>query len=213
MFKRALHNQPTASASAEDIAEIARQLFACAAEAGNSEHKRAHFIRLPEIVLAQAAAIAQGRYAPQPFTVFAVTDPKLREIFAPAFAEAPEEFFVPPYKIEEISYSKLLRQALANKVSNRESLVEFHRRFSYAFLGIPLLLLGLPVLLAVHKNKGRDLALAIPVSCGLAFAAWGGWSASQSLAKTATLPPGIASWSIHLLTIGLGCFLLKKYNQ
>lgn len=70
-----------------NAADIARQLFACAAEAGNSEHKRAHFIRLPEIVLAQAAAIADGRYRPQPFTVFAVTDPKLREIFAPAFAD------------------------------------------------------------------------------------------------------------------------------
>lgn len=67
--------------------DIARQLFACAAEAGNSEHKRAHFIRLPDIVLEQATAIAEGRYRPQPFTVFAVTDPKLREIFAPAFAD------------------------------------------------------------------------------------------------------------------------------
>ena len=100
-----------------------------------------------------------------------------------------------------------------SKVSSHESLVEFHRRFSYAFLGLPLLLMGLPVLLAVHKNRGRDLALAIPVSCALAFAAWGGWSATQSLAKTATLPPGIASWSIHLLTIGIGCFLLKRQNQ
>lgn len=68
-------------------AEIARQLFECAAEAGNSEQKRAHFIRLPEIILAQTRAIAQGCYAPQPFTVFAVTDPKLREIFAPAFVD------------------------------------------------------------------------------------------------------------------------------
>ncbi len=132
---------------------------------------------------------------------------------APAFAEQPDEFFVPPYKIEEISYSKLLRQAVDTKVSNHESLMEFHHRSSYAFLGIPLLLLGIPVLLAVHKHKGRDLALAIPVSSGMAFAAWGAWSASQSLAKAATLPPGIASWSIHLLTIALGCFLLKRYNQ
>ncbi|MDG4474700.1 LptF/LptG family permease [Thiovibrio frasassiensis] len=129
------------------------------------------------------------------------------------FAEAPEEFFVPPYKIEELSYTKLLRQARDSKASNHEALVEFHRRLSYAFLGIPLLLLGIPVLLSVHKTRGRDLALAIPVSCGLAFAAWGGWSATQSLATTAVLPPGIASWSIHVLTIGLGCFLLKKHNQ
>jgi lipopolysaccharide export system permease protein len=130
-----------------------------------------------------------------------------------AFAEQPDEFFVPSYKIEELSYTKLLRQAMDSKVSNHESLMEFHRRFSYIFLGIPLLLLGIPVLLSVHKNKGRDLALAIPVSCGMAFAAWGAWSASQSLAKTAILPPGIASWSVHLLTIALGCFLLKRHNQ
>ena len=66
---------------------IARQLFECAADAGNSEHKRARFIELPRLVLEQAAAIAEGRYQPQPFTVFAVTDPKLREIFAPDFAD------------------------------------------------------------------------------------------------------------------------------
>lgn len=129
------------------------------------------------------------------------------------FSEQPEEFFVPPYKIEELSYTTLLRQALDTKISNHESLMEFHRRFSYILLGIPLLLLGIPVLLSVHKNRGRDLALAIPVSCGMAFAAWGAWSASQSLAKTATLPPGVASWSIHVLTIALGCFLLKRHNQ
>lgn len=130
-----------------------------------------------------------------------------------SFAEQPEEFFVPPYKMEELSYTKLLRQAMDKKISNQESLMEFHRRFSYIFLGIPLLLLGIPVLLSVHRTRGRDLALAIPVSCGMAFAAWGAWSASQSLAKSAILPPGVASWSIHLLTIALGCFLLKKHNQ
>lgn len=67
--------------------DIARQLFACAAKAGNSEQQRAHFIHLPELVLALSRHIATGQYRPQPFTVFAVTDPKLREIFAPDFAD------------------------------------------------------------------------------------------------------------------------------
>jgi RNA-directed DNA polymerase len=66
---------------------IAHQLFECAADAGNSEHKRAYLAALPALVLTQAEHIAQGRYHPQPFTVFAVTDPKLREIFAPAFVD------------------------------------------------------------------------------------------------------------------------------
>lgn len=60
-----------------DTTLIARELFACAARSGNSEDKRAHLLDLPAIVLAQAQAIAHGRYQPQALTVFAVTDSKL----------------------------------------------------------------------------------------------------------------------------------------
>jgi hypothetical protein len=68
-------------------ADIAKQLFACAARAGNSEHKRTHLIELPAVVLPLARAIATGEYQPRPYTVFAVIDPKLREIFAPDFGD------------------------------------------------------------------------------------------------------------------------------
>ena len=138
---------------------------------------------------------------------------KIFKTLSKAFAQQPEEFFVPPYKIEELSYSKLLRQAMDSMAPSHESLLEFHRRFSYVFLGIPLLLLGIPVLLSVHRTRSRDLAYAIPASCGIAFAAWGAWSATQALARTAVLPPGLVSWSIHVLAIALGCFLLKRHNQ
>ncbi len=81
MFKLFIHMQ------AMNADTIARQLFECAASAGNSEHKRAWLINLPKLILEQAQLIAEGRYPPQPLTVFAVTDPKLREIFAPAFSD------------------------------------------------------------------------------------------------------------------------------
>lgn len=67
--------------------QITEALFQCAKNAGNSEHKRAYLIQLPNIIFALSGAIYHGYYQPQPFTVFAVTDPKLREIFAPAFAD------------------------------------------------------------------------------------------------------------------------------
>jgi len=67
--------------------QIIQLLFTCAANAGNSEQKRARFLDLPDLVLQQARAISQKCYSPQPFTVFAVTDPKLSEIFAPAFID------------------------------------------------------------------------------------------------------------------------------
>ncbi|MGV1099756.1 LptF/LptG family permease [Thiovibrio sp. JS02] len=129
------------------------------------------------------------------------------------FGETPDEFFMPEYKIRQLSYSALLAEALASESPGGAAWLEFHRRFSYVFLGIPLLLVGIPVLLMVHKTRGRDLALAIPVSCAMAFAAWGAWSASQSLARTAYLPPGVASWAIHLLAGALGIFLIRHHNR
>lgn len=66
---------------------VAAQLLACAARSGRSEDQRASLIELPTLVLQLAHAIARQRYQPQPFTVFAVTDPKLREIFAPAYLD------------------------------------------------------------------------------------------------------------------------------
>lgn len=128
------------------------------------------------------------------------------------FPDTPEDFFMPPYKIKELSYSGLFREA-RDEAAGSEARLEFHQRFSYVFLGLPLLLVGIPVLLSVHRNRGRDLALAIPVSCGMAFAAWGAWSAGQSLARAAYLPPGPASWSIHLLAAGIGLLLIHRHNR
>ena len=129
------------------------------------------------------------------------------------FNERPDDFFMPPYKIRENSYSDLWQTATSGDTIDRVSWLEFNRKFSYIFLGFPLLLMGLPVLLTVHKTKGSDLALAIPVSCIMAFAAWGGWSATQAMAKASYLSPGIASWSIHLIACCLGFFLIRRHNR
>jgi RNA-directed DNA polymerase len=66
---------------------LAQELFDCAAQAQNSAQKRALLLQLPTIVYQLAQDIAALQYQPKPFTVFAVTDPKLREIFAPAFED------------------------------------------------------------------------------------------------------------------------------
>ncbi|HSR36490.1 MAG TPA: LptF/LptG family permease [Desulfurivibrionaceae bacterium] len=128
--------------------------------------------------------------------------------------ETPEDFFIPAYKAQEKSLSQLIGAAMAtDKPTASEAWALLHKKLSYIFLGLPLLLLGLPVLLAMHRTRGRDLALAIPVSCGLAFAAWGVWSATQSMAHAAYLPPTLASWSIHLLGGGLGIYLIRRYDH
>jgi lipopolysaccharide export system permease protein len=128
--------------------------------------------------------------------------------------EQPADFFIPPYKTGETSLSQMYARAKANNShDNNKAWIDFHGRLSYVFLGLPLILIGIPILLIVHKKWGNDLSLTVPISCGIAFAAWGWWSASQSLAKAAYLHPAIASWSIHFVIGGIGLLLIRRQNN
>lgn len=129
--------------------------------------------------------------------------------------ESPDHFFIPEYKSEELSLSELfLKTRLSKSKEERySSLVNFLKRISYIFLGVPLLLLGLPILIISYNTWGRDLAIAIPASCGLAFVAWGFWGTLQSLAKAGYLAPGIAAITIHMIFAGVGVILLLNQDR
>lgn len=128
--------------------------------------------------------------------------------------ETPDTFFVPTYKSDEYSISELyLRAVEQEEYGERSGWMDFHKRISFIFLGLPLLMIGIPVLLAVQERRGRDLALAIPISCGLAFGAWGWWSMAQSVAKNVTIPSSILLWSIHIIAGGIGFYFIKRQDR
>jgi len=138
------------------------------------------------------------------------------EIFAARsfpFKEKPTDFFLPKLRSSELSILELYREALRSKQSPEEKAVawaEFYGRVSYILLGLPLLLLGLPLLLRVYRQWGRDLSLAVPLSCGMAFACWGIWAVLQSLAKAAYFNPLAAALTVHLLASVAGLLLLLR---
>ena len=126
----------------------------------------------------------------------------------------PKNFFIPEYKINELSLSELYSLSKTDTgIRGNEAGFKFLERVSFIFLGVPLLMLGLPLLLIAHQKWGRDLSLAIPLSCGLGFAAWGGWSVMQSLAKAAIINPHFAAWSVHLLIAAIGTFLILQQDR
>ncbi len=131
------------------------------------------------------------------------------------FPETPDDFFVPEYQYLEMSLVDLYletKKQTSPKEQNK-ALTDFLGRISYILLGLPLLLLGLPLLLMVYRKWGRDLSLAIPASCGMAFACWGAWATLQSLAKAAYINPFTAAISIHLVIGSLGFFLLLREDS
>lgn len=131
------------------------------------------------------------------------------------FPEKPEDFLVPVNESAEQSLTELYLSIDEAKVDHqkRSAWVSFLGRISYLLLGIPILLLGLPILLYSYRKWGKDLSIAIPASCGLAFVAWGCWSALQSLAFTGYISPIVAATALHISFSLTGFFLLVKNDR
>ena len=131
-----------------------------------------------------------------------------------SFPESPQFFFVPKYQSAELSLTQLF-QAMFKQDSENKTIIaqtNFYSRLSYTLLGIPLLFMGLPMLMLSYKKWGKDLSVAIPVSCGMAFVAWGIWGALQSLAKAGYLSPLIAAVLIHIIFGVSGFLFLHKQS-
>jgi len=127
--------------------------------------------------------------------------------------DLPEDFFIPEYKDEELSISDHFKTAFSNDYAREKSWRNLNKRLSYILLGIPLVLLGLPVLIIVNHRWRKDLSLAIPISCIMAFMAWGWWSTSQSLLIAYDIEPILASWSIHVFTGVIGLLMLDSQDR
>lgn len=129
--------------------------------------------------------------------------------------ERPEDFLVPVNKSAELSLTDLYQEIgrADGEHEIRAAWTNFLGRISYIFLGIPLLLLGLPILLYSYRKWGRDLSVAIPVSCGLAFVAWAIWGALQSLAIAGYISPIVSAVAIHLIFSLTGICLLIRNDR
>ncbi len=131
-----------------------------------------------------------------------------------SFHETPDDFLVPVNKSAEYSLGELFLETMKAEDGQEKEHAwgVLLSRISYLLLGLPLLLTGLPLLLYSYRKWGRDLSVAIPVSCGLAFVAWGLWGALQSLATAGYLSPIIAAGALHILFGCLGWFFLRFEN-
>jgi lipopolysaccharide export system permease protein len=131
------------------------------------------------------------------------------------FPETPDDFLVPEYESAELSLTGLFTDIGEQEIQAEITIAraEFYGRLSYLLLGIPLLLLGLPILIVSYQKWGRDLSIAIPVSCFMAFAAWGIWGALQSFAKTGYISPLLAASAVHIVFSLLGIYLLKLQDS
>lgn len=70
-----------------DLDVIVSELFRSAADINRTVSAKGALIDLPALILPLAQSLVTGSYRPRRYTVFVVTDPKPREIFAPALPD------------------------------------------------------------------------------------------------------------------------------
>ncbi len=155
------------------------------------------------LVNGQTQEYEKGNYTTSPFSVIHLT-----------FPEIPQDFLIPQYEQAALSLTKLFSDIFKKETQEEKNKAwtEFFNRVSYIFLGLPLLLMGLPILLITYQRWGKDLSISIVASCGMAFVAWGIWSTLQSLAKAGAIPPIIAGTIIHVTFALTGLYLLLKQD-
>ena len=129
--------------------------------------------------------------------------------------ESPGDFLITQSEPAELSLTGLYREISRKESAEQreKAWADFLGRVSYLLLGLPLLLLGLPVLMLACQRWGRDLSVAIPASCGLAFIAWGFWGAMQSMAVAGYLNPVVAACGVHVVFASVGIWLLYRQDQ
>jgi lipopolysaccharide export system permease protein len=137
------------------------------------------------------------------------------EISTVKLPETPEDFLVPEYEINDKSLTALYKNIHAQEAPYRiqEARAEFYGRLSYLFLGIPLLLLGLPILMLSYQTWGKDLSVAIPISCVMAFVAWGIYGALQSFATAGYIMALPAALTVHIVFSAAGICLLRNQDR
>ncbi len=128
--------------------------------------------------------------------------------------EGPDDFFAPIFRPDEHSLTFLWHKAQEERKRGiMTGILDLYSRLSFLFLGVPLLIFAIPLTIHVHQRWGRDLTVAIPLSCCLAFVFWGIWSSLQSMAQAEVLAPAAAAWSIHTTIALIGLTWIFRMNR
>ncbi|WP_305041224.1 LPS export ABC transporter permease LptG [Geoalkalibacter sp.] len=128
-----------------------------------------------------------------------------------ALDKKPEDFRLTRNDAEELNFGQLRRLATklaAEGYNPRRLIVDMHNRlaapvatFIMAFIGIPF---------ALQKGRGGRIALGIAVTLVIGFGYHILHAVSMALGYAGLLPPILAAWSVNLLFLLLGLWLLLR---
>lgn len=124
--------------------------------------------------------------------------------------ETPKDFVAletPPAQMDALQLWRHIHRLKRAGYKAFEERATFWGQLLYPFLGLSLLVLGLPMVLT-RERGGLTTGLGLGMVGG--FAAWVGWSLVLTLGKTGKIPPELAPILVHALLLASGAWLYRR---
>lgn len=86
--------------------------------------------------------------------------------------------------------------------------MDYHAKFSFAWAGIVMALLGLPF--TAQRARSGGAMLSMGMCLGVIFAFWILYSSGQAIGTHGVLPPIVAAWAPHFLMIAGAFWTLRR---
>jgi lipopolysaccharide export system permease protein len=115
---------------------------------------------------------------------------------------------------DTLSQAELSRFIERNKEAGLDTIryeVDYHSKFSYAFAGVVMCLLGIPFSVGKARSGGTMANFGIVIL--LVFAYWILLSSSLTLGTHGHLNPIVAAWAPNLLMAGLAYFFMLRLKR
>jgi lipopolysaccharide export system permease protein len=137
----------------------------------------------------------------------------LAEISLP-LPETPADFQIVNKNPEEMNFSEL--QKYVHKIesdgyNSYKYRTAMHHCFSYAFIGVVLAFLGIPI--ALRREKGAGIAVGVAFCIIISLAFYLVYSLSISYGQAGTLPPILAAWLGNIIFAMVGFYLFLSVRH
>ncbi len=127
--------------------------------------------------------------------------------------EKPSDFTEETRVVEEMSVwelSKYIEQLKIAGLKTAKSEVEFNCRFSYAFIGLILILLSLPLTIKLRRGS---IMFGLGLGLLFAFIYWGLLQVTKAYGQSSVISPFLAAWFGNFLFLVVDAFLMIKVKQ
>ena len=112
-----------------------------------------------------------------------------------------------------LSQGELSRFISKNKSAGLDTTsyeMDYHAKFSFAWAGLVMALLGLPF--TAQKGRSGGAMLSMGMCLGVIFLFWILYSSAQALGTHGVLPPVVAAWAPHILMLGASFWALRRVS-